>query len=38
MAEAYACGLWTVRSGEEDAFVEAWKIQPPTLELVAEVS
>jgi heme-degrading monooxygenase HmoA len=25
MTETYSSGLWTVKSGEEDAFVEAWK-------------
>lgn len=25
MAETYSSGRWTVKSGEEDAFVEAWK-------------
>ena len=25
MTETYTGGLWTVRSGEEDAFVVAWK-------------
>jgi heme-degrading monooxygenase HmoA len=25
MAETYTSGTWTVRSGEEDAFLEAWK-------------
>ena len=25
MTETYSSGAWTVKSGEEDAFVEAWK-------------
>jgi heme-degrading monooxygenase HmoA len=25
MTETYTSGVWTVKAGEEDAFVEAWK-------------
>ena len=25
MTETYSSGIWTVKEGEEDAFVEAWK-------------
>jgi heme-degrading monooxygenase HmoA len=25
MSETYTSGVWTVKAGEEDAFVEAWK-------------